>query len=72
MRVGNALIGLGVLLIVAGIAARLGWFSWFGHLPGDIRSKTGRTTVFFPVTSMIVLSVVATVVVNLIDHFFRR
>ena len=72
MRVGNALIGAGILLVVAGVAARLGWLSWFGHLPGDIRTRGERVTVFFPVTSMIVVSVVATVAINLLDRIFRR
>lgn len=60
---GIALIGLGVVLSFAP-----GLVSWFGRLPGDIRIESGRTRVFFPVTSMLIVSVVLSVVVG----FFRR
>jgi len=72
MRVGNLLIFGGVALIVIGVMVRLGWFSWFGRLPGDIRSEGDNVSVFFPITSMIVVSVVATVLLNLFDRFFRN
>jgi hypothetical protein len=42
--------------------------NWFGRLPGDLRLGSGSTRVFIPITSMIVLSIVLTVIVNL----FRR
>ena len=42
--------------------------SWFGKLPGDIRFQSGNTRVFIPITSMIIVSVVLTLLVN----FFRR
>lgn len=71
MRVGNLLIYGGIALVVIGVMVRLGWFSWFGRLPGDIRSDGDNVTVFFPITSMIVVSVVATILLNLFDRFFR-
>lgn len=70
MRVGNLLIYGGVALVVVGVMVRLGWFSWFGKLPGDIRSDGDNVTVFFPITSMIVVSIAATVLLNLFDRFF--
>ena len=42
-------------------------FAWFGHLPGDIRTQT----VFFPLTSMLLVSVVLTLIVNLLGWFHR-
>ena len=72
MRVGNLLIYGGVALVVVGVMVRLGWFSWFGKLPGDIRSEGDNVSVFFPITSMIVVSVAATVLLNLFDRFFRN
>jgi hypothetical protein len=32
-------------------------FSWFGKLPGDIRYEKGNMKFFFPITTMILLSV---------------
>ena len=42
-----------------------GLFSWFGKLPGDIRVDSERGRVFIPITSMIVVSVVLTLLLNL-------
>lgn len=72
MRVGNLLIYGGIALVVVGVMVRLGWFSWFGKLPGDIRSEGDNVSVFFPITSMIVVSIGATVLLNLFDRFFRN
>jgi len=60
----------GAALLVAGAVLQFapGLLSWFGRLPGDIRIETERGTVFFPLTSMILVSVVITLLVNL----FRR
>lgn len=74
MRVGNVLIALGLMLLVVGLLLRFapaGLFSWFGRLPGDIRIETEHTRVFIPITSMLLLSLVLTVVLNLVARFFR-
>lgn len=69
--VGKALIAIGLVLVLLGIAYTWapGLLSWFGHLPGDIRREGEHGTVFIPITSMIVISIVLTILVNL---FFRR
>lgn len=71
MRAGNLLIALGVALVLVGIGVRLGLFGWFGRLPGDIRSEGERTTVFIPITSMLIVSVVGSILLNLVARFFR-
>ena len=67
---------LGALLIVAGLVAALlgvavasGALSWFGRLPGDIRIRGENTRVFIPLTSMLVVSVVLSLVLNLVRRF---
>lgn len=70
-QLGNLLIFVGAAAIVAGVATRFGLLSWFGNLPGDIRRVGERSAVFAPVTSMVVLSIVLTVLVNLLGRFFR-
>lgn len=72
MRSGNLLIFGGIALVVIGVMVRFGWFSWFGRLPGDLRAEGDNVSVFFPITSMIIVSVVATVLLNLFDRFFRQ
>lgn len=57
---GKLLIGIGLIIIVFGIASMIGernqWFK-LGHLPGDIVIKRDSGTIFIPITSMIVVSV---------------
>lgn len=57
----------GVLLLFIGTALRFApWLvSWLGRLPGDIRFEFGKSRVFIPITSMIVLSLVLTLIINL-------
>jgi len=59
-------IAAGAVLLLIGVALQFApWLvNWFGRLPGDIRFETGGTRVFIPITSMIVLSVVLTIIVN--------
>lgn len=73
MRVSNVLILVGAGIVVIGVILRYfpGLFSWFGNLPGDIRRETGNTTVFIPITSMLVVSVVGSVILSLLSRLFR-
>jgi len=70
MRVGNLLIALGAGIIVVGLMVKLGWFGWFGNLPGDIRSEGSKGSFIFPITSSIVVSIVATVLLNIVIRLF--
>lgn len=65
------LIILGIVILLVGLTLQFapGLLSWFGHLPGDLRIKGERYSIFIPITSMIVVSVIGTIVFNL---FFRR
>ncbi len=73
VRLSTVLIVIGAGLLVVGVALRYfpSLFSWFGHLPGDIRYQSGDAQVFIPITSMLVVSVVLTVLFNLASRFFR-
>jgi len=64
---GRALMLLGLLLVAIGAVLHFapGLLGWFGHLPGDIRVQSGRTRILVPITSMIVVSLVLTLLVNL-------
>lgn len=43
--------------------------SWFGRLPGDIRIENKNFKFFFPITSMIIISVIINLVIYLIRLF---
>jgi hypothetical protein len=64
--VGRMLLVFGVLLVVIGGALTL-----FGRLqlPGDLTFRSGNVTVYVPLATSIILSIVATLVLNL---FFRQ
>ncbi len=38
-----------------------GLFGWIGNLPGDIKYKTQNTSFYFPITSMIVISILLSI-----------
>lgn len=61
--------GISLLLVGLALLYAPGLLNWFGRLPGDIHIERGQTRIFIPITSMIVVSVVLTLIVNL---FFRR
>ncbi|MES2648843.1 MAG: DUF2905 domain-containing protein [Bacteroidota bacterium] len=42
---------------------------WLGHLPGDISIEREHFRFYFPITTMIIISVILTLLVNLIRRF---
>ena len=61
---------LGAILLLLGAALQFApWLlSWFGRLPGDIRIRTDSTSVFIPITSMFLVSLVLTLLLNLLNR----
>jgi hypothetical protein len=69
-ELGRTLVVVGGLVVLVGLALMLmPGVPWLGKLPGDILVKRERFTVYFPLVTCLVLSVVLTLLVNL---FFRR
>lgn len=66
----KALIGAGLILIVAGLFWQFGakYFP-LGRLPGDILIKRENGTFYFPVVSCILVSVLLSVVMYLVQYF---
>jgi DUF2905 family protein len=60
---GKLLLVFGVLLAVIGGALML-FGRW--HLPGDFTFRSGGVTVYVPIATSIILSLVLTVVLNLL------
>jgi len=42
---------------------------WIGHLPGDIRVKKEHFRFYFPITTMIVFSLLLTIIIGIIRRF---
>ena len=66
--IGPLLITLGVVLMIAGLAAMRGWLSWFGRLPGDVRVERENMQLYVPIVSMILISILFSV----LSYVFRR
>jgi hypothetical protein len=66
---GRFLIIIGLLLVAVGAVLLLAPKSpWLGKLPGDLTWQRGRFTVYFPLGTCILLSLILT----LILYLFRR
>ncbi len=65
---GKWLIIAGAVIMLVGLVMLYApWLlNWFGKLPGDLRIESGRSRVFIPFTSMIIISLVLTVIINLL------
>jgi hypothetical protein len=68
-EIGRIVLIIGIVLVVVGGLAVLGVRLPFGHLPGDIAIEGERGAVYIPIASMLVISLILTIVVNL---FIRR
>jgi hypothetical protein len=55
----------GLALAVIGLLMQTGALGWFGRLPGDVRIERDNLRLYFPVASMIVVSVVISVLLHL-------
>lgn len=64
------LIIIGLLLVVLGILLHyFPWaLNWFGKLPGDIHKGLENGDIYIPITSMIIISVLITVIINFFKH----
>ena len=62
----------GICLIVIGLLVYSGGLNWFGRLPGDIRIERGSGLFYFPIVTSCLLSILLTVILNIIIRFFNR
>jgi Zn-dependent protease with chaperone function len=67
---GPAIVLAGLAIIVIGLLVWWGGFGWFGHLPGDIRIERETVRIYIPLVSMLVISIVLTLLLNLVSRFF--
>lgn len=70
-QIAKSLILIGVVLIVFGLVFyffhdKLGWL---GKLPGDFSYKKDNFSFFAPITTMLILSLLISVIINLIRRF---
>lgn len=63
---GKWIVLAGVFLVVIGIVvSAFGKIPFIGRLPGDILIRRGGTTIYLPITTCILLSIIITVLLRL-------
>ena len=69
-QTGKYLIVAGVMIVIAGVVVYFfhDFFRWFGRLPGDIRVEKGNYRFYFPVVTMIVISLLLTIIANIVKR----
>lgn len=65
-------IGIGILFLIIGLIYLFfpNAFSWFGRMPGDVnyRSEGGGFSFHFPIVTMIIVSIILTIILNLFNR----
>lgn len=64
MNMGKLLIIAGVILIILGLL-----WHFIGKLPGDIHFKVGNVSVYFPIVTSIIVSIILTLIFYFIGRF---
>ena len=64
---GKMILYIGIILVlIGGFFILMGKVPWFGRLPGDIVYRRGGMTIFVPITTMILVSIVLTLLMNIV------
>lgn len=71
-QLGKLLILVGAIFIIAGVILYFAGdkLGWLGHLPGDINIRKENVRIFIPITTMIILSAVLSLLLYLFRKFF--
>jgi O-antigen/teichoic acid export membrane protein len=69
---GKYIVLIGGFIVLVGVVVYFfgDKLHWIGRLPGDIRVERENTRFYFPITTMILLSLLLTLIINLIKRFF--
>jgi ABC-type xylose transport system permease subunit len=66
LLLGGVLVALGLVLLL------LGRVTVAGRLPGDFHLQSGGLSCYFPLMTGVVLSIIATLVLNLVAWLLRK
>jgi hypothetical protein len=69
---GRWLILAGIVLVALGLVV-VGLARWpgLGRLPGDVIWRRGSFTLYLPITTMVLISIILTIVLNVVTRFRR-
>jgi H+/Cl- antiporter ClcA len=71
-QTGKYILIAGIFIVIAGLLIYFfhDYFKWIGKLPGDIRIEKENFSFYFPLTTMVVFSIVITIIINIFKRFF--
>jgi H+/Cl- antiporter ClcA len=71
-QLGKYIIIIGIIVIIAGLILYFfgNRLSWLGHLPGDIRVEKENFRFYFPITTMMLLSLLLSLILWIIRKLF--
>jgi H+/Cl- antiporter ClcA len=73
IQAGKYIFFFGIILAIAGGILWLfgNKFSWFGNLPGDVKVEKENFKFYFPVTTMILASIVLSLLLWVVRKFLK-
>jgi hypothetical protein len=64
---GRMILYIGIILVlIGGFFILMGKVPWIGRLPGDIVYRREGLTIFIPITTMILISLILTLLMNIV------
>ncbi len=71
---GRLLFIIGLTIAFAGVMILLAvrYFPWLGNLPGDFRYESENVKFYFPLATMLLVSILGSILLNLLIRIFRR
>jgi len=71
-QTGKYIFIVGIVIVFIGIIIYFfhDYFRWIGRLPGDIRIEKNNFRFYFPLATMIIISLVLTILFNIFKKFF--
>jgi Protein of unknown function (DUF2905) len=68
---GKYIVLIGLVIVVIGVLVYFlrDRLHWVGRLPGDIRIEKENFRFYFPITTMIIFSVLLTIIIRLVRKF---
>lgn len=65
--IGLAIAFAGIVLLVA-----IRFFPWLGNLPGDFRYESENVNIYFPLATMLLVSILGSILLNIVLRIFRN
>ncbi len=66
------IIGLTIAFAGAAVLVAIRYFPWLGNLPGDFRFENENLKIYFPLATMLLISVLGSILLNVLLRIFRR